>query len=664
MPVSKGIARPSLWGRGALYARTLAHLHPAQLLFRPVHVARSALLSRSPALAARLAGDTTPGLGAPLLALDGAIPGGVSGLDSELTRARRALQGSQLLVGVSVPLAPPATAFEAQLPKLVLYQQAYLGVARSLAIAARTEGFEQAREAVVLAIEHIREFIERVPPGRGAAWDPYPVATRLMNLLVARELLVPVADRSGLELLNGALLKSLGQHARWLAATLEVHLLGNHLFTDGAALFLAGCALETSGSVAWRALGYGILTRSLAIDVLPDGGHAERSPMYAAIYLDQLELVLAAARSMGVPPPAGAVASVVALSRFLLETAHPDGEIPLLGDSAFDEAPLPADLAGPAGLSPASLRLSLYGAVATPAAATGERTPRAPGEFPETGITAIRSGNSLLVFDSGPLGTTDQPGHAHADALSFELSHDGRRLVTDAGAGHYEADEARSYFRGPLAHSSVSVDGRGSDEVWASWRAGRRAEVEPAVQSIVDGVHVLRASVRTPWGWQQERLLVYAPGELLCVVDRVQGAPRSASVVSHLHLAPDVSVESGEDAEADVTAWGASFRLTRLLGSGWTTHRGEHDPFRGYTAFRMGVFEPSTEVDIQGIESDGAWGAAYALLLLPEVEASSSGTGIRLRLANREIVISFDHGALRWELLRTPRASEGVNPAS
>ncbi len=587
-----------------------------------------------------------------MLALTGMIPREVPGLDAELHRARRALQGNQVLVGEVVPIVPPVTAFDAMLPKLVRYQQAYLGIARSLAIAARAEGFELPREATALAVAHVREFVERVPPGSGVSWDPYPVATRLINLLIARELLVPAAGPADREFLNGALLRALGQHARWLMATLEVHLLGNHLFTDGAALFLAGCALEAPGSTAWRALGYGIVARSLATDVLSDGGHAERSPMYAALYVDQLELVLAAARAMGIPPPAGAVASAGAMSRFLLETAHPDGQIPLLGDSAFDEAPLPADLAGPTGLTAQSLRRCLYGTVASAAAGARAHLPRVPGEFPETGITAIRAGDSVLVFDSGPLGSGDQPGHAHSDALSFELSHAGKRLVTDGGAGHYEADEARAYFRGPFAHSSISVNGQGSDEVWASWRAGRRARVEPALHSTVDGVHVLRASVRTPWGWQQERVLVFAPGEVLCVVDRIRGASADAAVVSHLHLAPALHVVLDNEPTASVQGADLSVRLVRLLGSSWTAHRGETGPFRGYTSFKMGAFEPSTDVDLRALASEDAWMAAYALLLSPEAIASSDPTGFRLQLAGREILIPLDTGPLRWELVR------------
>ena len=642
----------SPWQRATLLARTVSHLHPAQLVFRPVHIARSQLLTRSSVLAAMVAGRAEGRLGPPLLRLEGLIPPDLPGVAGELQRARRALAGEQLLVGQVVPLAPPATPFDVDRPKLVLYQQAYLGVARSLATAAHVEGFSGAEGAARLALAHIREFVERVPPGRGLAWDPYPVALRLMNLIVTRELLRPAAGPADAAFLDGPLVGSLVQHARWLAATLELHLLGNHLFSDGAALLVAGAALDAPGSTTWRALGHAIVARSLATDVLPDGGHAERSPMYAALYLDQLQLVIAAARALAAPVPAGALTAALGLGRFLLATAHPDGDLPLLGDSALDEAPLPADLGAPLRLTPDSLRARLYGPLVDAARGASQSATAPTSSFPETGLTVIREAGELLIIDSGPLGTADQPGHAHADALSFELSHHGRRLITDAGAGHYEADEARAYFRGPFGHSAVSVDGQGSDEVWASWRAGRRARVEPMVHTVAGTLHVLRGAVRSAWGWRQERLLFFAPGELLCVVDRVEGCPPSSRVASHLHFAPETTVSLAV-ARGRVSGPDGSIELVRLIGSAWLVHCGEAHPFRGYTAFRMGEFLPSPELEIVAEPSDGVWCAASAMRFGPDAETALVAPGrIRLRYSSGAVTVGVDRLALRWEQQR------------
>lgn len=648
------MARRPTGGQGSPVARagrllrTVARLHPAQLAFRPLHVARTALLGRVPLAARLLAGNPAARPGPRLVVLQGSLPEGLPGLAVELARARRALGGELELVGHRLPLRPPETDFVApEDPKLVRYQLNYLDIARSLAVAARCESFPAAPKAARLAVAHVREFVDRVPPGLADAWEPYAVATRLLNLVVARDLLGPVADPDERAFLDGPLVVSLARHARWLTATLELHLLGNHLFTDGAALFVAGCALDAGGAGAWRTLGDAIVTRSLAFDVLGDGGHAERSPMYQALYLDQLELVIAAARAARVPAPAGAREAAEALGRQLLAVAHPDGDLPLLGDSALDEAPLPEDLAGPLGLAPDSLRRRLYGVVGAAVPVDGPLR-----LFPETGLAAVREGGELLVLDAGPLGTRDQPGHAHADALSFELSHQGRRLVVDGGAGHYEADEARAYFRGPFAHSGVSVDGEGPDELWASFRAGGRGRVEPLTTTRTGGLFVLRGAVRAAGGWRSERLVFYVPGALCAVFDRTEGVREGAHVRSHLLFAPDVDLAAGLSPDALLVqpVGRPPLPLVRLLGGRWARHRGEERPRRGFQAARLGRFEPTWAVELDASPLGGAFGAAHALVL-GAGRAEAVPGGALLEAGGVRVHVGLDRRGLRWEEL-------------
>jgi uncharacterized heparinase superfamily protein len=635
----------SLLQRGALYARTLTHLHPMQVAFRPLHVVRTQALKRLRPLAAVVAGHPVASIRGPVLALEGNLSPSLVGVDAELLRAREALAGGVTLVGQRVTISPPQTDFVlAQAPKLVRYQLNYLGTVRALSVAARTDGFESREAAARLAIAHLREFIERVLPGAGDAWEPYPVAMRILNVIVARELLRPVAAEDDVRFLDEAVPKSLAQHARWLTASLELHLLGNHLFTDGAALFVAGCALSASESEAWRSLGATIIGRSLATDVLSDGGHAERSPMYAAIYLDQLELVIAAAKASGVAPPAGALRAAEMLGRQLQTIAHPDGEIPLFGDAVFDEAPTPRDLAGPLGAGE-SLRRSLFGSLSS---ALAEAPADGLVTFPETGLAVVRAADSMLAIDAGPLGAFDQPGHAHSDALTYELSWSGQRLVSDAGAGHYEADAIRAYFRGPLAHSSISVDGQGPDELWGAFRAARRATVSPVIATTHGTLHAIRGSVRSVWGWNHERLFLFAPDQFLAVFDRVTGA--RGEVVSHVHLAPEIDADF-VDGEAHLWMGDRMVRLVRLVGDSWSSQQGEREPFRGFTSRHMGVFEPSTEIALAAAERGDARVTGYAMVFTPESEAKAASGGAELFWAGCRLRVDFDRSGIRWEQL-------------
>src|SRR4051794_9655835 len=121
----------SVLDRAGLFARTMAHLHPVQVLFRPVHMARTQVLSRFHAVAARVAGHQKARWANPLIGLTGSLPQELPGVALELERARHALAGELEFVGTRLRIAPPHTDFLAkETPKLVRYQLNYLGIAR------------------------------------------------------------------------------------------------------------------------------------------------------------------------------------------------------------------------------------------------------------------------------------------------------------------------------------------------------------------------------------------------------------------------------------------------------------------------------------------------------------------------------------------------------
>jgi len=86
--------------------------------------------------------------------------------------------------------------------------------------------------------------------------------------------------------------------------------------------------------------------------------------------------------------------------------------------------------------------------------------------FPEGGYYVMRDGwtadSNYLLFDCGPHGT-DNCGHAHADALSFELAVNGRTLLIDPGTYTYTGSkEMRDWFRSSAAHNTLTVDNQSS----------------------------------------------------------------------------------------------------------------------------------------------------------------------------------------------------------
>jgi uncharacterized heparinase superfamily protein len=368
--------------------------------------------------------------------------------------------------------------------------------------------YEGARELVL-------DWIERHPPGRGqVGWEPYPTSLRLQNwctCLFGRHRERTSDDPE----LRARLWPSVFRQAEWLASHLEFHLLGNHLFENAAALALCGACFEGEAAAAWRRLGLRVLARELEEQVLPDGGHFERSPMYQARVVYVLGLLEASGDA-----ELGRVAEapLARARRALGAMLHPDGEIALLNDSAFG--------------------------IANPPAALRPQAP-APGPFalPDTGyFGAYGAEGHYVICDAAPIGPDYLPGHAHGDLFSFELSLAGHRVVTDAGVYGYEADALRQHCRSTRAHNTVEVDGRDQCEFWAAFRVARRGRPRdvrwrPLARGFrLEGWH--DGYARLPGRPLHHRAFRWHPEGVLLVRDRVAGRG-PVDVRSRLHLHPD-----------------------------------------------------------------------------------------------------------------------------
>ena len=334
-------------------------------------------------------------------------------------------------------------------------------------------------------------WIDAHPPRRGDAWHPYPLSTRVGNWLAALAL-VPDAHTEGIRV-------SLWRQLLHLERNVEHDVLGNHVIRNARALVLGGAAF---GSSRVRDRGEELLARELPEQVLPDGGHYERSPVYHLVVLRDLLEIDAAAP--GVVP-----AEVLArMRRFGAALARPDGDPALFNDGGLDLAP----------------RLDL------PAPEEGLTV------FPETGYAVWRRDGLWLAFDCGAPSPPYLPAHAHADALSFQLWLDGRPVVVDPGTFTYEAGAERDWFRGTAAHSTVAVGGD-QFRLWGAFRSGPLPRVE-----LLEANEAELAAAVEYRGIRHERRL-RLDGDRLLVRDRIDGGGRRF-VVSSLPLAPGSWLEA------------------------------------------------------------------------------------------------------------------------
>ena len=349
-------------------------------------------------------------------------------------------------------------------------------------------------------------------------WNPYTASHRLINLLSGLALFraagghEPVAEAEILD------------HVRFCAVHIRGHLERelqyNHLSKNYAALAAFGAGFDAPPA------SLDFLRRevpaSLRQQVLGDGGHAERAPMYHLLFLLDLRLFRASrlfASEWG-PMLNDAIAR---MESALAAMTHPDGDIALFNDSWLGEAPKARAALG--GAMPSSGRLVLG----------------------ETGYVRLGGdAGDAVIFDCGPCGPDANPGHAHADFLSVELSVAGRRFIVDPGVPTYTAGIARDSSRSAAAHNGPHVGGAEPIEFWKSFRVGRRGSAGLIEESDLDGIAPLWCA-----GWQDgyarhgirlRRWVGLWPGRGAMIVDLATGGADRV-IESHFLVAGDWRVE-------------------------------------------------------------------------------------------------------------------------
>jgi len=367
------------------------------------------------------------------------------------------------------------------------------------------------------------------PAGIGTGWEPYPTSLRITNW---------VKWYCAGNILPDVCLQSLAVQARWLNQRIEWHILGNHLFANAKALMFAGTFFSGEETNNWLAKGLKIASNEVLEQVLADGGNFERSPMYHAIFLeDILDLINLAHAFPGVVPEkqvADWQRTAGRMLGWLDAMTHPDSDIAFFNDAAIGIAPDPAELAAYAK------RLN----ISFERADSGVSSKLRMTHFPQSGYVRVAASNALALLDVAPIGPDYLPGHAHADTLSFELSLFGQRVFVNGGTSEYGAGEIRQHERGTSAHNTVAINGENSSEVWGGFRVARRAYPRDlAIEEQDDVVAVSCAHdgyTRLKGKPIHNRSWLFSNRELI-VEDKVRGRYQSAYAFFHLHPAIDIS---------------------------------------------------------------------------------------------------------------------------
>jgi Heparinase II/III-like protein/Heparinase II/III N-terminus len=307
-------------------------------------------------------------------------------------------------------------------------------------------------------------------------------------------------------------------HAQWLSDEENYTPETNHgLFEDAGLYVMGSYAAELAESAGWRDLAESRFLETLTHHVQFDEGvHKEHSPGYQ-IYIRDLVKLLHEQAGIGGERLGQLVEKLDEAAGWMV---LPDGNLVPFGDTDIQsEAPAFAkEAAGGEGLVP----------------------------YLRTGYVFVRQNDSYFGVTCG----YHSYAHKHADELSWCLYEGGHLVIGEASRYGYrdEKDPARIYARASHGHNALIVD----DESFP-WReqdpygTGLLAAGEGEGWYAVLGYNPLLEAV------DHRRLLLYRPGELVVVVDRVE-AEEEHTIDRRLHFGPELvatQTEAGIVAKAD-----------------------------------------------------------------------------------------------------------------
>jgi uncharacterized heparinase superfamily protein len=284
------------------------------------------------------------------------------------------------------------------------------------------------------------------------------------------------------------------------------------------------------------------MAREIQGQINADGGHVSRSPQAQfRVFRDLVDLraVLRDARAHVPDELQNAIDRIAPMVRFF---RHGDGGLCLFNDSNENENWL--------------LDVAL-----TRAEARGKPMETAP----YTGFQRLNSNRSLILVDTGMPAPAGFDEHAHAGALSFELSVGRERLIVNCGAYAGTRDDWKLAQRTTAAHSTVSIADLSSSEILPRPMIGARPRKVAVRRNESAGNIWIDATLEDYAGIQnlahRRRIYLSASGGDIRGEDTLSGDRKSHKFTARFHLHPSVKASSVQNGESILLRLGD--------GAGW-----------------------------------------------------------------------------------------------
>jgi len=474
---------------------------------------------------------------------------------------------------------------------------------------------------------HLRSWWRHNPPLSGVNWaSGIELGIRLISWAWVRRLL---DNWDGVEDLfegNEEARRQIYWHQRYLASFRSAgSSANNHVIAEAAGQVVASCAFDWFPETpAWLTNAITVLQDELRKNTFESGVNREQAFEYHGLVT---ELGIVAGLEAQAAGQSISVASWELLCQMidvLAAVVDAEGGPPRYGDGDDGRALLlsPPDsnrwssllsvgsvLFGALGWWPETsvdATSLLLGSMAGRRIPGGTRPARRPSNFPDSGLTILRSapGGGAEIWcrcDGGPHGFLSIAAHAHADALSVEVRHQGTQILVDPGTYCYQGDAPwRSYFRSTEAHNTVKVDGRDQSEPRGPFLWARMAEAEVVDVDLEEGSsqrwcarHNGYRDLGDPVELQRTTQLDPA-SRVLTITDELE-CHETHLVEMRYHIGPDVDTKlEGCRALLEWRIPRASSAVLDLPSQlVWSAHCGETDPICGWYSPAFGRKQPS-----------------------------------------------------------------------
>jgi len=424
----------------------------------------------------------------------------------------------------------------------------------------------------------IEGWIEQAKIGRSDGWHPYPISLRVVNWIYAYALIADrCEDREFLDRWRKSIYDQLG----FLSHHLEFHLLANHLIKNAKALTIGGLFFNCH---EWLDKGEKLLWSEFDEQVLEDGGHFERSPMYhAEVLADYLEC-FALLKASGRARQSGWIETKLrAMARFLKAMSYPDGTLALFNDSANTDESNPLLI------------------IETTARTAGLDNRNFTPAFPQTGyyLWSSKDEREKIIVDAGQPSAEYNSAHAHCDLLSYELRLDGEPFIVDSGVHGYGGDPYRQYCRSTRAHNTVMFDGREQSETWATFRMGRRAKLISVRSSSGEQTWSFKAGYHPFYDSHlvhERRIYRMAGGEWFFEDRLSKGHAKEATSYIHLHPGVKARKLSSHGLAIECLTGRLKVKIEPFSAWGVTIAEGCESSIEGWYFPKFGVAQPSATI--------------------------------------------------------------------